>query len=99
VIAPLELIVTIVVAPFLISKSVPDWTIEKLVVVKLTAFVAVPVTLAVTVFAAKLPELSLATIVEAPFELDAVVDEFGRGVVSVNEDKCVTASTTFTPLL
>jgi hypothetical protein len=101
----------IVVTPFLISKSVPDCSIEKLAVtrfvalvavtafVALVALVAVPVRLAVTVLAAKLPEASLATIVEAPFDALAVVEELASGVVNVSELRCVTASTTFVPLL
>ena len=61
---------------------------DKLAVTKfvaLVALVAVPVKFAVIVPAAKLPEPSLATIVEAPFDALAVVDELGNGVVSVSE--------------
>jgi hypothetical protein len=49
------------------------------------ALEAVPVKFAVILPAAKLPEPSLATIVEAPFEALAVVDELGNGVVNVSE--------------
>jgi hypothetical protein len=70
---PPESIFIIEVAPYLINRLPPDSTIEKLVVIKLEALVAVPVTFAVTVFAVKLPEASRATIVEAPLDELAVV--------------------------
>jgi hypothetical protein len=53
----------------------------------------------VPTFAVNDPLASLATIVEAPFDALAVVEELASGVVRVSELRCVTASTTFVPLL